>query len=92
MGVYYLLLYTLVGSVLLLLVIIGYIWQQGNTLWDVKGNRAREVVRGSGIYRCGSGCGSKGANMWWAHVEAPLGGSVILAVVLLKVGAVGVGQ
>ena len=93
---YYLLMYTVVGSVILLLGIVGIYGDTGETglgmLRELRWGEGVETLLYAGIVL---GMMVKipvmPFHIWLpqAHVEAPLGGSIILAGVLLKIGGYG---
>ena len=89
-------LYTLLGSVLMLLAILAVYFQTGNTDIEVALNHAFPFALQKWLFLAFMASFAIKVPMWpvhtWlpdAHVEAPTAGSVILAGVLLKMGGYG---
>lgn len=93
---YYMLLYTLIGSVMIMVAIVGVYMRTGLTdMGAIRGTTGGKGLGGLVWLGIVMGMGVKmplmPLHLWLprAHVEAPVGGSVVLAGLLLKMGGYG---
>jgi len=93
---YYFFLYTLIGSILMLLAIVYAITQVGTTNYEILvtfsfSNIEQKLIWFSFFLSFSSKIPSLPVHLWLpeAHVEAPTAGSIILAGILLKLGTYG---
>ena len=96
LAAYYFFIYTLLGSVLMLLAILYVYYQTGSTSYDILLTFNFSCLEQKFIWFCffvafASKIPMVPVHLWLpeAHVEAPTAGSIILAGVLLKLGSYG---
>lgn len=91
---YYFSIYTIFSSLPFLGFLISFFWQRGHCRLPFSGDLVKERFQGGRIFLVGAFLVKLpiyGVHLWLpkAHVEAPVGGSMLLAAILLKIGVYG---